>query len=207
MHKVLFIDDEPKVLHSLKLNLHQEDYKCLFTANPIEGLKLLKEEKVSVIVSDQKMPVMSGVDLLEYARKLSPYTIRIMLTGECDKQCTIDSINKAQIYQYVQKPFNSESIKLILKKAIRYYEEAKLIADVKNGNINFIQALQRFTLNNLKSVKKRLAIFELKPGMTLAEDLITDNGLMIVKKGRTLTLKDLSIINKYEFSRGVLISS
>ena len=205
MHKVLFIDDEERVLHSLKLSLHKENFKGVFTTNVFDGIKMLKEDDISVVVSDHKMPHLSGVDALSVARKVSPYTIRILLTGECDQDCTINSINKAHIFQYLQKPIETESFKLILKKAIRYHEESKLIADVKKGNINLVQAIQRFTLNTLQVVKKRLATFELKPGMTLAEDLITDNGLMIVKKGRILTLRDLSLINKYQFSRGVLI--
>jgi putative two-component system response regulator len=120
-HKVLLIDDEPANLRLLRRVLGQ-DYDTLVAENGSDGLKILQDEKVSLIISDQRMPGMSGVEVLSASREIQPDAVRILLTGYTDIQALIDAINTGHIYKYVQKPWDAEDLKLTIKRAIESLE-------------------------------------------------------------------------------------
>jgi len=120
-HKVLLIDDEPANLRLLRRVLGQ-DYDTLVAENGSDGLKILAEEQVSLIISDQRMPGMTGVEVLSASREIQPDAVRILLTGYTDIQALIDAINSGHIYKYVQKPWDAEDLKLTVKRAIESLE-------------------------------------------------------------------------------------
>jgi len=101
--KVLFVDDEENILKSLKRLLVDEEIEILTATSGEQGLDLLRDtEDIGLIVSDQRMPGLSGADFLRQSREISPDTLRIMLTGYADINATIDAINKGggiSIYQ------------------------------------------------------------------------------------------------------------
>jgi response regulator RpfG family c-di-GMP phosphodiesterase len=203
MEEILFIDDEPKVLHSLKLALFKEKYKLYFANSATEALAILKEKDISIVISDHKMPGMSGVDLLTHIKKISPYSIRILLTGECDHESTIKSINEAQIHLFISKPFSSQSLKKVIRNALNSYQQERLICKAFNGNTQVIQAIQNFTLNHIKHKNKFLMSHNLNAGMKLLDDLKADSGVLLFKKGHILTQKDLSAIQAYTISNKI----
>ena len=121
-HTILFVDDEKNVLRSLERLFRKEGYDILTANSGEEGLRKLDGRQISVIVSDQRMPKMTGSEFLRRSKKLSPDTIRIMLTGYSDIDATMDAINKGEVYRFIIKPWDDEEIKLIIRDALRYYE-------------------------------------------------------------------------------------
>lgn len=119
---VLFVDDEPKILNTLKRMFHRD---CdVLTADGGEGaVEILGRESVDVIVCDQRMPGMTGIDVLRQAKKLSPRTTRIVLTGYADLDAAIRAVNEGEVYRYVNKPWsNEELIVTVLAAAKQAFE-------------------------------------------------------------------------------------
>lgn len=113
---ILFVDDEECVLRSLKA-LFKRDYNVITSTDGQKALEFLKQNTVHVIVSDQRMPKMTGVELLAQVKQVSPKTMRLLLTGYSDLQDIIESVNEGEIYRYINKPWNNEHIQNIVTKA------------------------------------------------------------------------------------------
>ena len=119
--RVLFVDDEENVLKSLKRLFLDSDIEILTAPSGKAGLNLLKVSEVSVIVSDQRMPEMGGVEFLEKASKISPDSVRILLTGYADIEAVVSAINKGGVYRYIAKPWNDNDLMIaVLNAAERY---------------------------------------------------------------------------------------
>ncbi|MGR3178926.1 MAG: response regulator [Candidatus Anammoxibacter sp.] len=117
-YKILFVDDDEMVLSSLKRLFMEDNYEIFTALSGLEAIEALKREPVDVIVSDQKMPKMTGVEFLQRSKEFSPDSIRILLTGYMEVDTVVDSINKGEVYRYVMKPWNNEEIKSIIGNAI-----------------------------------------------------------------------------------------
>ena len=113
---LLFVDDEERILRSLRL-LFSAKYRVLVTTSGLEALEILKREKVHALISDQRMPVMAGVDLLRQAREIAPNTMRLLLTGYSDIEAIIGSINDGEVFRYISKPWNTDDIRSIVGEA------------------------------------------------------------------------------------------
>lgn len=113
---LLCIDDEARILRSLKV-LFRRTHNVYATTSPVEYDKLLKSHHMHVIISDQRMPKVTGTELLRHAAKHSPNSMRILLTGYADLAAVIDSINEGEIFRYLTKPWNNEEIKIVVQKA------------------------------------------------------------------------------------------
>ena len=113
---ILFVDDEQRILRSLKM-LFKCDYNVHTTTDGNEAIEFIKNNTVHVIVSDQRMPIMLGVDLLRTVKELSPNTMRLLLTGYSDLAAIVGSVNDGEIFRYVNKPWDTDEIKTTVKKA------------------------------------------------------------------------------------------
>lgn len=113
---LLFVDDEERILRSLKM-LFKSEYNVHITTDVNEALALLAKEKIHVLISDQRMPVMTGVDLLKQARQISPNTIRLLLTGYADLSAIVGSVNEGEIFRYINKPWETEEIVNTVRQA------------------------------------------------------------------------------------------
>jgi len=113
---LLFVDDEERILRSLRM-LFAANYRVLVTTDGREALEILKREKVHALISDQRMPVMAGVDLLRQAREIAPNTMRLLLTGYSDIEAIIGSINDGEVFRYISKPWNADEIRSIVGEA------------------------------------------------------------------------------------------
>ena len=113
---LLFVDDEERILRSLKL-LFARDYQVRITTDGNEALEILRREKVHTLVSDQRMPLMSGVDLLRQAKQISPNTMRLLLTGYADMEAVVGSINEGEIFRYISKPWNQDDLRQVVANA------------------------------------------------------------------------------------------
>lgn len=119
--KILFIDDQVNVLRSLRRLLRREPYDITVTDSAKEALEHLRTGAFAVIVSDQRMPLMQGTELLEQARDLAPNTVRIILTGYTDIDAAIEAINKGAVSRFLTKPWKDEELLLALKQAVEHH--------------------------------------------------------------------------------------
>lgn len=119
---LLFVDDEANILSALKRLFHSSGYRILTAESGTAGLDILEREKVDLIISDMRMPEMSGVQFLEQARARWPDSVRILLTGYADITSTIDAINKGQIYRYISKPWEDHDMILLVRQALERKE-------------------------------------------------------------------------------------
>jgi DNA-binding NtrC family response regulator len=114
---LLFVDDEERILRTLRL-MFTSRYAVRTTTSGHEALDILRRERVHALVSDQRMPIMPGVELLRQAREVSPNTMRLLLTGYSDLQAVAGSINEGEIFRYISKPWNSEEIRVTIGSAV-----------------------------------------------------------------------------------------
>ena len=113
---LLLVDDEERILRSLRM-LFFGGYQVRMATDPHEALRILRDERVHVIVSDQRMPVMNGSELLRQAREASPATMRILLTGYSDLEASIASVNEGEVFRYLMKPWDAEEVKKVVAEA------------------------------------------------------------------------------------------
>jgi response regulator RpfG family c-di-GMP phosphodiesterase len=115
-HPVLIVDDEPEILFSLELLLRR-DFELYTAQSGAEALDILHQHPVDVIMTDQRMPRMTGVELLRRARGECPEAVRIIFTGYADIRAVIDAINEGRIYRYLVKPWDPDDLRQLLHEA------------------------------------------------------------------------------------------
>jgi two-component system response regulator HupR/HoxA len=132
----MLVDDEPANLRTL-LRLFRDEYQVFAVGSGDQALNLLGQHDVAVMISDQRMPNMTGIQLMTKAVELRPQMVKILLTGYTDVEALIESINSGLVYRYVTKPWNNDDLKLTVKRAMDHYETIKanhLIA-MENGRL------------------------------------------------------------------------
>ena len=131
---ILYVDDEESNLRIFKTTF-KRDYKIHLALTAKEGLDILKQEPVSIIVADQKMPETTGVEFLTEALVSYPAPTRMILTGFSDLEAVIQAINRAKVYKYATKPWNKSELKPLLDDALEHYQERiKLREALANAN-------------------------------------------------------------------------
>jgi diguanylate cyclase (GGDEF)-like protein len=121
---VLLVDDEPNILSSLQRLLRRDGYRILTAGSGAQGLELLALHRVQVILSDQRMPGMSGSEFLGRAGELYPDTVRIMLSGYTDLRCVTESVNRGAIYKFLTKPWEDDDLRADVRAAFQRHETA-----------------------------------------------------------------------------------
>lgn len=127
---LLYVDDEENNLISFKATFRLR-YKVLIAYNGEEALKLLDENTVHIIVTDQRMPNMTGVEFLEIVLQRYPDPMRILLTGYADMNAVVEAVNKGKIFHYLTKPWNENELQQTIDNAYTAYLEKE---DIKNMN-------------------------------------------------------------------------
>lgn len=122
---ILFVDDEINVLNSLRRLFIDSDLKIMTAMNAFEGMDILKNNNISVIVSDNRMPGMTGIELLQNAKEVSPDSVRILITAYADIKSAIDAINKGEVYKFITKPWNDHDLKEIVFNAVHRHDVIK----------------------------------------------------------------------------------
>ncbi|MGI9304285.1 MAG: response regulator [Gammaproteobacteria bacterium] len=105
--RLLFVDDEVQILHSMRA-LFRHDYEVFLATSGNSAVDIVREHDIHVIVSDQRMPSMLGVELLRRVKEVSPNTMRIMLTGYADREAVIGSVNKGEVFRFINKPWDNK---------------------------------------------------------------------------------------------------
>jgi YesN/AraC family two-component response regulator len=120
---VLFVDDEVRLLRSIQRGLLDEPYHLLFAESGKQALELLEKNEVHIIVTDMRMPEMSGLDLLRIVKEKYPQIVRIVLSGYTQVTTLLTAINQGEIFRFITKPWKMEGeFKEILKQAVDHYK-------------------------------------------------------------------------------------
>lgn len=161
---ILIIDDEKDNLDALTRLLRSE-FRVESTPSPFEALKLVRTNNYHVVVSDQRMPEMTGVELLEKVKSVSPLSTRILLTGYTDIDSVIQAINRGNIYRYIAKPWDPEDLILTLKQAAEAY---RLRFEIEEKNRQLSAAVARLeVLDRAKARFLGLVSHELRTPITV----------------------------------------
>lgn len=123
---ILYVDDEENNLISFKAAFRMK-YHVLIAHCGDDALKLLETKSVEIIITDQRMPNMTGIEFLEKILERYPEPMRILLTGYSDMNAVIEAVNKGKIYHYLAKPWIEEEINMTIKRAYEVYEDKQKI--------------------------------------------------------------------------------
>ncbi|HMB04570.1 MAG TPA: hybrid sensor histidine kinase/response regulator [Isosphaeraceae bacterium] len=156
---LLVIDDEPEVLRSVH-DLLRLDYKVITCSSGAEAIRVLEGPgEIHVVMSDQRMPGMSGVEVLRQARELHPDAIRLIFTAYADIRAVIDAINQGHVYRYINKPWEPDELETIVRQAVEQHnlivERDRLMAELQETNRRLVEA------NRLKGAFIEVASHEL----------------------------------------------
>jgi DNA-binding NtrC family response regulator len=132
---VLYVDDEINNLNSFKAAFRR-DFDIHTAQSAREGRKILDSNEIGVIITDQRMPGMTGIEFLESILPVYPDTIRILLTGFSDMNAVMDAINRGQVYKYLVKPWQNDELRLYIQNALEIYH-------LRRENKDLAQKLQQ----------------------------------------------------------------
>lgn len=140
---VLYVDDEENNLFSFKA-VFRVKYQVYTALSGDEALKIMAEKPIEIIITDQRMPNMTGVEFLEKVIEKFPDPMRILLTGYADMNAVVDAVNKGKIFHYLSKPWNEEELDMTINRAYTKYlekqqlkEENKLLG-TSNDQLEFL---------------------------------------------------------------------
>ena len=145
---VLCVDDELGILQALKRLLHKQNYHLLLATSGVKALELMQHNDVHLIISDMRMPTMSGAVLLEKVATSYPDSYRILLTGYADMESTVNAVNKGKIHRYLQKPWDNDELVSAIEEGL---EKVRL----KYENINLQKRLKKQN-SRLKELNQNL---------------------------------------------------
>ncbi|MDO9189376.1 MAG: EAL domain-containing protein, partial [Sulfurimicrobium sp.] len=128
---LLLVDDEPNILAALQRLLRHDDYRILTASGPAAGFEILARIPVDVILSDQRMPEMSGSEFLSRVREMYPNTVRMVLSGYADLASIAEAVNRGAIYKFITKPWEDDALRAQVFEAFRYHE--MIAAEVEPG--------------------------------------------------------------------------
>ena len=162
---ILYVDDEESNLNIFK-NTFRREYNVMVADSAIKGLEILKTEKVDLILTDQKMPEMDGVEFLKHTLKRYPNLNRILITAYSDFFAIKKAINEAQIFQYLQKPWTEDNLRQIIEQALDVYsikkENDKLAKEIAEKNIELekineeLVEFERLKMNFLATISHEI---------------------------------------------------
>ncbi len=174
-HCLLVVDDEADLVDSVK-DLLRYEYRVLGATRAAEGLEIMKREKVHIVMSDQCMPEMSGVEFLSRLKEQYPDTVRLLFTAYADIKAVIDAINQGSVYRYITKPWEQEDLLMVLRQATDYYdllaERNRLFKELQETNQQLKQANHELKqANELKKGFIKVASHELRTPLTIVMGL------------------------------------
>lgn len=175
---ILYVDDEQQNLTAFKASFRKEFVVHLAQSGE-EALQLLQQHAVQLIIADQRMPGMTGVQLFERILPDFPDPVRMVLTGYSDVQAIIDAINKGQVYYYITKPWKHEELRLILQKALEAYqlksENRDLQAEKKELQLEAERQKRANLLSQFETLKNQVNPHFLFNSLNVLLDLVHDD--------------------------------
>jgi len=170
-HTLLVVDDEPDVVKSVQ-DLLRLEYKVLTATRAADGMKLMEEHEVHVVMTDQRMPEITGVEFLHKIRGEHPEAIRLLFTGYADIRAVIEAINQGNVYRYLTKPWDPEELQTVIREACERYdllaERKKLLSDLVAKNEQLKKANRELhEASELKTAFIQVSSHELRTPLTL----------------------------------------
>jgi response regulator RpfG family c-di-GMP phosphodiesterase len=159
---ILIVDDEPVVLAALQQTLEREKFHVVACSSPTKALAILNERDFAVIISDQKMPEMLGLDFLIESRRIRPYASRILITAVLSLPTIVDAINKGEIFRFVAKPWLREELIATVRNAVQRHDlvthNTVLQAETQrlNDQLTETNAVLAAQVNDLEQQRQRL---------------------------------------------------
>lgn len=139
-YKIMMVDDEAANLRLLE-RLFRNEYTVITAASGAEALQLLLQHDVALLITDQRMPGMTGIELVQRTVPLRPHMVRMILTGYTDIESLVEAINSGHIYKYVTKPWNNDDLRLTVKRAVDHYETNKARHELEMTNRRLVARL------------------------------------------------------------------
>jgi signal transduction histidine kinase len=160
-YPVLYVDDEVTNLQGMRYLL-DDRFTLLTTADPDEALKILAAENIAVLLTDQRMPGMTGTELCARARDAKPDTVRILITAYADLHAAIDAVNRGQVRRYLSKPHSEEELVEALRTAIDFFHLQRTVKDmeirvIRSGNQATAQVVRAELADELAALHEKLA--------------------------------------------------
>jgi len=140
---VLYVDDEENNLISFKATFRLK-YKIYTALGGMDAMQIVRQYPIDIIITDQRMPQMTGVEFLEEVINVNPDPMRILLTGYADMSAVVDAVNKGKIFHYLSKPWSEEELDETIQKAYEIYSERKKIKEsfskleITNDQLEFL---------------------------------------------------------------------
>lgn len=175
VHDILIVDDEPNVLTALRRLLHGEPYRVHVASGPGEALASLKSLEPAVMISDYRMPGMTGVTFLQQAKVVQPDSVRIILSGYADISAIIDAVNKGEIFRFIAKPWNDEELRLTIRQSLDHWQLLKSNRELSSELISTNQELKQLNEHLEAEVAKRSRDLLLKDRSYLLSKFIIEN--------------------------------
>ncbi len=160
-YKIMNVDDEPANLRVLE-RLFRPDYQVVTAPSGAEALALLEQHDVALLISDQRMPAMTGIELMMKTVAIRPQMVKILLTGYTDVGALIEALNSGLVYRYLTKPWNNDDLKLTVSRALEHYEmmKAKHLLGMENqrlrARLRQIGELASIELNHGSAVTEKV---------------------------------------------------
>ncbi len=168
---ILCVDDEPIILKSLVRLFRKENYNIYTAENGNEALSVLEKHPIDLVISDYRMPEMSGVELLKRVKEKYPTTVRIILSGFADFNNVVSAINEGQIYRFCHKPWDNENLRVTVRQSLEYHDLLKenriLVRRIQKQNLelqsdnNYLDKknkTNRFSMKIYQNVLQKLPI-------------------------------------------------
>lgn len=143
-YKIMIVDDEPANLRLLE-RLFRRDYTVVAASSGQEALQLLGQHDVALLITDQRMPGMTGIELLQRTVSLRPHMVRIILTGYTDMTALVEAINCGHVYKYMTKPWDNNALRLTVERALEHYETNRSLHELEQANKRLSIRLQEVT--------------------------------------------------------------
>lgn len=149
-YRVLFVDDEPNILNSLRRGLMDEEYFCQFASSGKDALEMIRKDQIAVIVSDMRMPEMNGLELLTLVAEESPTTVKVVLSGYTQLPQILVTINQVDVFKFITKPWELDDFIQVIRKSLDYY-----IIQQQNANYKkVLEAKNKSYQNILKKINE-----------------------------------------------------
>ena len=178
--QIVIVDDEEPIIHSLERLLAFEDYNIIPCNGADSALQAITENECSVIISDQHMPGMQGVDLLRAVRECSPHTSRILFSGHIDVELLRNAVNGGEVYRFITKPWNDEELLMAVSLGIERWQLLSENERLHQKSLKQNIELQEFNASLEQMVRSRTAALELRNNALIMNQDVLDRLPVIV---------------------------
>jgi signal transduction histidine kinase len=189
---LLVVDDEPEVLYSI-YDLFRIDYQVLTFRTGSEALRAVEKNDVHVVLTDQRMPEMSGVEFLRHVKELRPETTRLLFTGYAEIKAIIDAINEGNVFRYITKPWDADMLQTVVRQAAEQHdlliENRRLLAELEERNSQLVEA------NRLKSAFIEVASHELNTPVAVVLGMAE---LWRIMQGESASVQERSWVDRIQ---------